>query len=181
MSALVKHLSRYADYHQNAHNVATHIVGVPLIVVGVAVLTSRPIIPIEAAAITPAMLISAAAALFYLRLDARLGIVMTALLALVAWVGFEIAQWPTASWLAAGLGSFIVGWLFQIVGHYLEGKKPAFIDDVSGLIIGPIFVVAEIGFLCGLRLPLKKAMHDDAVSRGSIKPRDVTAEGSAFS
>jgi len=180
MSALVKHLSRYADYHQKGHNVATHIVGIPLIVFGVAVLTSRPIIILEAVAITPAMAISAAAALFYLRLDARLGMIMTALLALAAWAGLEVARGATTSWLAIGLGSFIVGWLFQIVGHYVEGKKPAFIDDVSGLIIGPIFVVAEIGFFCGMRLPLKKAMQDDAVSRGSIQPRDATADGSAF-
>lgn len=181
MSALVKHLSRYADYHQTGHNVATHIVGIPLIIFGVTVLTSRPVIHFEAVALTPAMLISAAAGLFYLGLDTRLGIIMTALLALVAWAGLAIAQWPSTWWLVAGLGSFIVGWLFQIVGHYLEGKKPAFIDDVSGLIIGPIFVVAEIGFLCGLRLPLKKAMHDDAVSRGAIKPRDRASDGSTFS
>lgn len=171
MSALVKHLSRYADYHQKGGNLATHIVGIPLIVLGVAVLTSRPIISMGAAAITPAMLISTAAALFYLRLDARLGAVMAVLLALVAWAGLEMARWPTATWLTIGAGSFVVGWLFQIVGHYLEGKKPAFIDDISGLIIGPIFVVAEIGFLCGMRLPLKQAMRDDATARGSIKPQ----------
>lgn len=47
------------------------------------------------------------------------------------------------------LGGFVVGWLFQFVGHFWEGRKPAFMDDVTGLIIGPLFVLAEACFLAG--------------------------------
>ncbi len=36
--------------------------------------------------------------------------------------------------LAAGM--FTVGWGFQFVGHYFEGKKPSFVDDKRDLIIG---------------------------------------------
>ena len=45
----------------------------------------------------------------------------------------------------------MVGWIFQFVGHYFEGKKPAFVDDISGLIIGPLFVVVEAMFLLGFK------------------------------
>ena len=39
----------------------------------------------------------------------------------------------------------------QFIGHYYEGRKPAFVDDLVGLIVGPYFVMAEWGFLLGLR------------------------------
>lgn len=163
MSALVSRLAGYGAYHRNGHNIATHMIGIPLIVFAVAVLASRPAIGIgPAVVVTPAMLISAAAACFYLRLDLRFGLAMAALLALATWAGLSIAALPTAWWLAIGLGSFVVGWALQFLGHYYEGRKPAFIDDVSGLIVGPLFVLAEAAFLLGLRLEVRQAMRADA-------------------
>ena len=64
----------------------------------------------------------------------------------------------TAAWLGWGIGLFVVGWVFQFVGHYYEGRKPAFIDDVTGLIVGPLFVVVELGFLLGWREDLRREM-----------------------
>ena len=57
--------------------------------------------------------------------------------------------------LIPGVALFVIGWAFQFVGHWYEGKKPAFVDDLVGLLIGPMFVVAEAGFLLGLRKPLQ--------------------------
>ena len=34
-------------------------------------------------------------------------------------------------------------------------KKPAFVDDIMGLAIGPLFVLAELSFELGLRSALK--------------------------
>ena len=47
------------------------------------------------------------------------------------------------AWLAWSIGFFVVGWIIQFIGHYYEKKKPAFLDDVIGLAIGPLFVLAE--------------------------------------
>ena len=79
---------------------------------------------------------------------------MTVLLVLSLWLGMLSAQLSTGLWLALGLGLFILGWIIQFIGHYFEGKKPAFIDDIMGLAIGPLFVVAELAFLLGLRRAL---------------------------
>jgi len=63
---------------------------------------------------------------------------------------------PTWGWPAwqLGLVAFVVGWVFQFVGHVFERRKPAFADDVVGLLVGPMFVVAEwliaLGLLRGL-------------------------------
>ena len=42
-----------------------------------------------------------------------------------------------------------VGWVIQFVGHWYEGKKPAFVDDIIGLLVGPMFVMAEALFAIG--------------------------------
>ena len=61
--------------------------------------------------------------------------------------------------LGWGVGLFVLGWVIQFVGHYYEGRKPAFIDDVTGLIVGPLFVVVEVGFLLGWRKDLQQAIE----------------------
>jgi len=57
------------------------------------------------------------------------------------------------------VGAFVVGWIIQFVGHHYEGRKPAFVDDISGLIIGPLFVVAEAAFMMGLCPALKRQIE----------------------
>ncbi|MEW5971468.1 MAG: Mpo1-like protein, partial [Pseudomonadota bacterium] len=60
---------------------------------------------------------------------------------------------------------FVVGWVFQFVGHYFEKKKPAFVDDVIGLAIGPLFVLAEFIFILGFRKPLHARILQEARSK----------------
>jgi len=159
MKNLVDHLSQYAAYHRDTRNIVSHFVGIPLIVIAVAVLLSRPGWSVAGLWLSPATLVSLAAVVFYLRLDLSFGVLMAVLLGLCLWVGASLAQQSPLIWLAAGLGLFIVGWVIQFIGHYYEGRKPAFIDDVTGLIVGPLFVVAELAFLLGLRKPLQYAIE----------------------
>ncbi|MBO1541030.1 Mpo1-like protein [Pseudomonas sp. OA65] len=162
MKSLVDHLSQYAAYHRDPRNIASHFIGIPLIFVAVAVLLSRPGWPMGAVLVSPALLVAVASAWFYLRLELRLGVLMTVLLGLAVWLGQVLAAQSTWVWLGSGLGMFVVGWVIQFVGHYYEGRKPAFVDDLTGLIVGPLFVVVEAGFLLGLRGELKRAIEERA-------------------
>lgn len=36
---------------------------------------------------------------------------------------------------------FILGWIGQLIGHRIEGKKPSFLDDLKFLLIGPIWLL----------------------------------------
>ncbi|MQA56059.1 DUF962 domain-containing protein [Pseudomonas piscis] len=159
MKSLVDHLSQYAAYHRDPRNIASHFIGIPMIVVAVAVLLSRPAWPVAGLMLSPALLLALFAALYYLRLELRLGLLMSVLMGLSVWAGQALAQQSTLVWLASGVGMFVVGWVIQFVGHYYEGRKPAFVDDISGLIIGPLFVVAELAFLLGLRHDLKQQIE----------------------
>ncbi len=156
MKALEDQLSQYAAYHRDPRNIVTHFIGIPLIVVAVAVLLSRPSFGLAGIAVSPALLAGLAASIYYLKLDWFLGVIMSVLMGLSVWAGAVLAAESTTVWLAAGVGGFVVGWIFQFIGHFWEGKKPAFIDDVAGLIIGPLFVVAEALFMLGA-LPYLRA------------------------
>jgi uncharacterized membrane protein YGL010W len=151
MTAVATTLARYGEYHRDPRNIATHMIGIPMIVLAVEVLLSRPLLW---GGVTPAMLAAGVAALWYLRLDLALGAVMAVLLALGAWAGLAFADLPTAAWLGWGIGLFVVGWALQFVGHWFEGRKPAFVDDLKSLLVGPLFVVAEAAFALGFRRDL---------------------------
>ena len=160
MQTLVQHLSKYAAYHRDKRNVVTHYVGVPMIVAAVVASLSRPAFAhVGGVTLSPALIAVGISALFYLKLDIRFGIVMSVFLAACLWVGQLLAVAPTAIWLSWSIGVFVVGWVIQFIGHYYEGKKPAFLDDISGLIIGPIFVAAELAFELGLRKDVQDAVE----------------------
>jgi uncharacterized membrane protein YGL010W len=175
MKSLVDHLSQYAAYHRDPRNIASHFIGIPLIVVAVAVLLSRPEWTVAGLWLSPAVLLALFSAWFYLRLERGLGVLMTVLLGLSVWAGHVLAAQSTLVWLGSGIGMFVVGWVIQFVGHYYEGRKPAFVDDVSGLIVGPLFVVAELAFLLGLRHDLKQQIEERSgpTMRRDLKPRQV--------
>jgi uncharacterized membrane protein YGL010W len=160
MKTLTEQLSQYAGYHRDKRNVLTHFVGIPMIVLAVLVFLSRWIflqvaVPVgedvRIVSITFALIAGLLVSLYYLRLDVRYGLTMTLLIGAACWVASQVAKQSFSTWLIAGVALFVVGWIFQFVGHHFEGKKPAFVDDLMGLIIGPLFVVAEAGFLLGLR------------------------------
>lgn len=154
MKTLTDQLAQYAAYHRDRRNIATHLLGIPLIFVAVTVLLARPVLPVAGLDVSPAWVAAAWAGAYYLRLDVRLGLVMAAELLGALGVAQALAAQPTGVWLGWGLGLFVVGWVIQFVGHVFEGRKPAFVDDVMGLIIGPLFVTAEVVFALGLRRPL---------------------------
>ncbi len=160
MKTLVEHLANYAAYHRDPRNVATHFIGIPMIVLAVTTLLGRPAMPLGegSAYLTPAMVVYALSCLFYLRLAAGFGIAMAIVLGLFLYAGAQLAALSTAAWLAAGVGLFVAGWIIQFVGHYYEGRKPAFVDDLVGLLVGPLFLVAETAFACGLAAGTRDAM-----------------------
>jgi len=148
-------LAQYAEYHRDRRNIQTHLVGVPLIVFAVGVLLSRPALELGGLVLTPAWLVYVAAAAWYLtRGELALGVAVSALVGLLIALAHQLPATGLAAWLSWGVGLFVVGWIIQFVGHYYEGRKPAFADDLVGLLVGPMFVALELFALAGLFKPL---------------------------
>lgn len=160
MKTIQEHLANYAAYHRDTRNIATHFIGIPLIVVAIAILLSRPAFTLLGLAVTPAMGVAGLIGIYYLRLHLVLGLLMGLLLGMAVALGQSVAALSDASWLMIGIGAFVVGWIFQLVGHIFEGRKPAFVDDLIGLVIGPLFVVVEllgrIGLAAGLNAEIER-------------------------
>ena len=159
MRTLNQQLTSYAGYHRDRRNIGVHFVGIPMITLAVAVLLSRPSWTVGGLPVSLALLLALGATVFYLQLDWRYGLTMAVLMGLNVWIGAQLASGSTALWLGSGLGLFIVGWVFQLVGHVWEGRKPAFLDDLIGLLVGPLFIVAELGFVLGLRTDVRDAIE----------------------
>ena len=156
-------LQQYADYHRDKRNIATHLVGVPMIVFAVCVLLARSEVTVGGWTLTGAWLAFAFTGAWYLsRGHLGIGAATTAAVALLTALAHLVSGGPVAQWLAWGLGFFAVGWAIQFVGHYYEGRKPAFTDDIVGLLVGPMFVMLEIGGACGLFKTLSEQVEAHA-------------------
>jgi uncharacterized membrane protein YGL010W len=175
MKSLVGQLSNYALYHRDRRNIATHFVGIPMIVVGIEALLARPFVSFEGIAISPALVATVGALGFYLLLDRWYGLLMAAFLGGALFAGNAIAGQSLIPWLVVSIGLFGVGWAFQVVGHLYEGKKPAFIDDLVGLLVGPLFIVVEASFFFGAREGLRQQIeHVAGPTRGGREAQRQT-------
>lgn len=158
MKSLVDRLASYAEYHRDKRNIATHFVGIPMILVGTqATLARIGIGPINAAVGATGL-----ATRYYRQLDPSYGAAMAAVLGATCALGTAIAALPFPLWAGAAGGLFVGGWALQFLGHYFEGKKPAFLDDLRGLLDGPLFLVAEVAFALGLSPELRAEVEGRA-------------------
>jgi len=86
------------------------------------------------------LLVLALAAIWYSRLDWRLGLPF----AVILYGCYFLAR----SLPVSGLVSlFVVGWIFQGIGHWaFEKKSPAFFKNFEHLLIGPLWIFAKCIF-----------------------------------
>jgi uncharacterized membrane protein YGL010W len=147
-------LAEYSADHQHPFNRLMHSICVPLIFASLIALLWA--IPFPAARV-PGLdwvnfgtLALAAVTVYYLKLAPRLGVGML-LAALVIVQAVALAAglpWPL--WLTA-LAVFVVGWIGQFIGHYVEGRRPSFFRDLRFLLIGPLWVLAKFYTAIGIR------------------------------
>jgi uncharacterized membrane protein YGL010W len=155
VKSLVDRLASYAEYHRDKRNIATHFVGIPMILVGTqATLARIGIGPLNAAVAATGL-----ATRYYRALDPTYGAAMGAVLGATCGLGTAIAALPLPAWAGAAAGLFVGGWALQFLGHYFEGKKPAFLDDIRGLLDGPLFLIAETAFALGLSTELREEIE----------------------
>ncbi len=142
-------LNEYGASHQNATNKFIHWIAVPVIVWTVVALLWAIPVP-DAFARMPYLNWATIALLltiiYYAVLSWTLaiGMVLFALLCIGAvqlYIGapiFGLSLWHFA------VGVFVIAWIFQFIGHKIEGKKPSFFKDVQFLLIGPAWLMSFI-------------------------------------
>ena len=48
------------------------------------------------------------------------------------------------------LGLFVLGWIFQFVGHAIEGNQPAFFRNPLYLLVGPLWLLRRAASAVGI-------------------------------
>ena len=132
------HFVDYAAFHGTAGNRACHYVGIPLIVLSLfGLLAQVPLFSALGFTVTLAEALIVLATAYYLTLDAALAVLMLVVSVLLAAAG---------RWLGvpASAALFVLGWVLQLVGHYVyEKKSPAFFRNLTHLMVGPLWILAK--------------------------------------
>ena len=136
---LQAHFSDYSAFHRTPGNQACHYVGIPLIVLSLFALLSRvPLFDVGGFTVTLAEVVLVAATIYYLTLDAALAVMMLLTSVVLAAAGRVLP-------LSAAVVLFVLGWVFQFVGHYVyEKKSPAFFRNFAHLLVGPLWILAKV-------------------------------------
>ena len=167
MKTAVEQLSTYKSVHLNKKNLKTHFIGIPLIVWSVIVLMSLIRMPLgegeESFAITFGMMFVISVSIYYFKLHARLAMGITICIIPVLYIAELVAQTPHAVIIAVTV--FVIGWIIQFIGHRYEKAKPAFVDDINQLLIGPFFLIAELYFMFGKEKELKDEITPIALQK----------------
>lgn len=133
-------LGDYALYHRTKGNIVCHFIGITLIVYGIlALLLLIPVVQAFGIQWTATEIVIVACTLYYMTLDVKLAVAMFAEVAVFDWIARGIAS-PLFA-----LGLFILGWIFQAIGHAVfEKNSPAFFKNLVHLLVGPIFLWNEV-------------------------------------
>ena len=129
----------YASYHRTAGNKNFHRIGIPLIMLTlIGMLTQVQLFDGGTVRFDLAELLIAAATAYYFAIEWRLAIAMLAISIAFYFIGAAIPFW-------INVALFILGWIFQFVGHSVyEHKKPAFLRNFVHLLIGPLWILNDI-------------------------------------
>ena len=149
MKNVIDHLSEYKSYHLNPKNVKTHMIGIPLIVFAILIPMGWLRWHIGEFEVTAAVIFIAVSLMFYFKLHVPLALGMLVILIPVQYLANQVSLLSFETSLSIFGFCFVIGWIFQFVGHKYEGRKPAFLDDLIGLIVGPYFLLAELYFAKG--------------------------------
>jgi len=158
MTTLRQQLDSYAAYHRDPRNKATHFFGVPLVTFSLFLALSwfrlwyAPDLPITAAS-----LFYLAVSLYYLRLDWSMALLQLPFTLALLVAADRVALWPMGVSVSVFLAAFVGGWIIQLLGHAIEGKRPALADNLLQIFNAPLFLTAEVLFALGRRRDLMAA------------------------
>ncbi|SMP34096.1 DUF962 domain-containing protein [Chryseobacterium profundimaris] len=141
--------AEYAESHRNSTNKFIHWICVPLIfwsILGfISLIPSKSIGFIYIGEISYVSFAAIAlVTFFYLRLSFIISLIMFILMIIMESFAYGInIRFKENAWIVY-LSVFVITWIFQFVGHKIEGKKPSFLKDLQFLLVGPIWLLSFI-------------------------------------
>lgn len=162
---LTQILATYGSYHRDPRNRRSHYLGVPVIIYAVLVPLALCALTVLDTPLRLDRIAVAAAAVGYIFVDVGLGFSLMLALALLAAVAEATSVLGVAAALTVAAAVFVLGWALQLLGHRLEGNRPALLTNLAQIFVAPLFLTAELGFSLGLRRSLRGAIERELDER----------------
>jgi uncharacterized membrane protein YGL010W len=85
-----------------------------------------------------------AALIYYNLLSVPLALGALPLLLAFLWSIDRLDHWSAVPLWSICVFLFVIAWIGQFVGHAIEGKRPSFFKDIQFLMIGPLWLLADV-------------------------------------
>lgn len=146
----------YVEYHRDPRNAFMHVCGILLLFTAAVLPLSVYRFHILGVPVTLGALMAGPAFIYWLLLDAALGIgILVAAVIPISIAAFIAAHTDTATmWSIFGV-LLVLGLGAQTIGHQVfEGREPSLFTFPNHLMLGPTFVVAKLYIALGFRRDL---------------------------
>ena len=174
-SKLMQMLTGYAAAHQHPFNIVVHLIGIPIIMLGVSIPLTWAALELGDFRINLAHVLVLGIFGFYLTLDwifafvfLVFGLVIVFIAGLIANIGM-----PTSGIIAAA--AFFGGYLAQFVGHVVEKSMPVLIKHpLQANLAAPFFTIVEIFHILGFRKALFDQVSEEVSQRRNAEAAPAT-------
>jgi uncharacterized membrane protein YGL010W len=170
-----RQLVYYAQAHRDHVNGVMHIIGNPIIFIGVVL--PLCLVPVTFfgihTSLAPVLVIPAL--LLWTVWDVALGLAIVVAAIPLLFIAAAIAgSVSVTAVFVIAVTLFVLGWALQIIGHQVfEGKRPTLLDNPVQMLISPMYMFARLFIALGLRPDLA------AVLKQSQQQELSLAEGAA--
>ena len=149
---LMEMLTGYAAAHQHPLNIFVHLIGIPMIMLGVLIPFTWLGFEIAGFRILAAHILLLGFLLFYMSLDWLFAVAFGIGAYLLLLLAVELGSLPgNSGWIIAG-SCFFGGYAAQFVGHAVEKSMPVLIKHpIQANLAAPFFTIVELFKLAGLR------------------------------
>jgi uncharacterized membrane protein YGL010W len=157
-----RQLVHYAAAHRDHVNGVMHIIGNPIIFIGVVLPLCLLPITLFGVQTSLAPVLVIPALLLWTVWDVALGLAIVVAAIPLLLIARLIASSVSIAWLwIIAVALFGVGWALQIVGHQVfEGKRPTLLDSPVQMLISPMYMFAKLFIALGLRPDLAAILQD---------------------
>lgn len=144
MSKFQDLIDAYGVSHKNKTNKLIHWVCVPAIFFSIVGLVSIIPFPWEAELIQNidfnwSFIALLLVLIYYVSISIPISIGMSLFSLICIYLCGHLNSFDHPTWIYISV--FAVSWVFQFIGHHIEGKKPSFLEDIQFLLIGPAWLM----------------------------------------
>ena len=165
-SALMEMLTGYAAAHQHPFNIAVHLIGIPIIMLGVFIPLSWLSFDVMGLSVNGAYIAAIILFLFYMTLDVTFALVFLVGGMAIAKLATLLGLHPTKLSGTIAAAAFFGGYILQFVGHAVEKSMPVILKHpIQANLAAPFFTIVEVFGLLGLRKELFAAVQSRVAER----------------